>query len=110
MNRALFTLAVLGLSLVAACADEDKSPEPTPTEETGTASQQLYRVGVRTPPPSVKGSFSCDEEMTFCECFGDEDCNDMFETLPCNTINSWCNQDMSKCFCDLDGGSYKDYM
>jgi len=115
ISLSLALLATLALSAVGCSAPEQPAPVATPEGPAPVATgdlvaPQAYAVRVKIQPPRVGGggAFDCDD-AGLCWCIGDADCNEMFENLPCNTLNSWCNQELNKCFCDIDGGSFKDY-
>lgn len=100
--------AVLALFSFGCAAEEEPPPAKPAVVAGGTAAPQAYTARTKFAPPRVKGAFDCDDGG-ICWCVGDEACNEMFTDLPCGTFNSWCNQEMDKCFCDLDGGGYGDY-
>lgn len=104
----LVSTAVLFASTGCSTPDEPSAPPVVASE---TVTPQAYTARTKISPPSIggAGSFDCDDFGDLCWCVGDDACNEMFEDLPCNTLNSWCNQDMNKCFCDINGGSFKDY-
>lgn len=112
MQRTVLALSSALLLALAACSAEDSTPPQAPAppsaEKGPGVGADAYSVGIKIRRPGVTGHFDCDDGG-LCWCVGDAACNEMFEDLPCNTLNSWCNQELDKCFCDLEGGSYKDY-
>lgn len=110
MHKHLLVTASAVLALFSfGCAAEEEPEPPAKVAVAGpTTAPQAYTARTKLSPPRVKGAFDCDDGG-ICWCVGDEACNEMFTDLPCGTFNSWCNQEMDKCFCDLDGGGYADY-